>query len=259
MSDQIRDAGEAAQAMSKALRKRLGGGETDAVIDTNIYSFIGEGRIKADAKGAATQSHVDLVVGLAEQLRGQSERQFRAFEQRLMARLGDARVVAEAKALLAQAREFHKARVAELSAAMARAKADPANKTEAAQKRAAREELLATKKNELSELTSHENPDIEKVTAKQAEINWFAPDAYATPSAFKQAVAHGQRLKGAGGRRASTPLGGRAKLREAAGRLAADDPHGGRLREDAKLVEVQQRLLDIHASRARRPSRTRRR
>jgi hypothetical protein len=248
MSDQIRLAGEAAQAMSKALRERLGGAETDAVIDTNIYSFIGEGRIKAgagDAKGKAAQQQVDLVVGLAEQLRGQNEAQFKAFEQRLLGKLGDARVVAEAKTLLAQAREFHKARMAELGTAMAKAKADPANKTEAAQRRAAREELLATKKRELSELSAQQSPDLEKITAKQAEINWFAPDAYATPSAFKQAVAHGQRLKGAG-RSASEYTGPEvaAKLREAAGRLAPDDPHGSRLRDEAKLVEDQQRLLD---------------
>ena len=246
MAEQIRLAGEAAQAMSKALRARLGGGETDIVIDTNIYSFIGEGRIKpTDAAGKASQQQVDIVVGLAEQRRGQNEAQFKAFEQRLIARLGDPRVVAEAKALLAKAREFHQARVNELSAAMERAKADPANKTEAAQKRAAREELLTTKKNELSELSSRRPPEIEKITAKQAEINWFAPDAYATPSAFKQAVAHGQRLKGAG-RLASEYTGPEvaAKLREAAGRLAPDDPHAARLREDAKLVEDQQRLLD---------------
>ena len=88
-------------------------------------------------------------------------------------------------------------------------------------------------------------PNHEAIASKQAEINWFAPDAYATPSAFKQAVAHGQRLKGTG-RMAEEWTGSEvaAKLREAAGRLGADDPKAGKLRADAQLVEDQGRLLE---------------
>ena len=137
MSDQIKLAGEASQAMSEALRTRLGGGETDVVIDTNIYSFIGEGRVKpTDPKAKASQQQVDMVVGLAEQMRGQNEAQFKAFQERLAAKLGDPRVAAEAKALLAKAREFHDARVKELAGAMKTAKENPANATVAAQRRA---------------------------------------------------------------------------------------------------------------------------
>src|SRR5262249_34673356 len=38
MAAQIREAGEAARALADALRDRFGGRETDAVIDTNVYS-----------------------------------------------------------------------------------------------------------------------------------------------------------------------------------------------------------------------------
>ena len=245
MAEQIKNAGEAAKEMSKALRDRVGG-ETDVVIDTNIYSFIGEGRIKpTDPKARGAQQHVDMMVGLAEQLRGQSEKSFNEFVGRLKGRLKDPRFAKEVEALVGEARKFHDDRVQELKGAMDRAKADPANKTEAAQKRAAREELLKTKKDQLSELMNTDQPDIRKITEKQAEINWFAPDAYATPSAFKQAVAHGQRLKGSARASADwTPKEVATKLREAAGRLKPDDPQAAKLKADADLVDNQSRLLE---------------
>jgi ribosomal protein L17 len=245
MAEQIKNAGEAAKEMSKALRDRVGG-ETDVVIDTNIYSFIGEGRIKpTDPKARGAQQHVDVLVGLAEQMRGQSEKQFNEFVGRLKNRLKDPRFQTEMDALIGEAKEFHKDRVKEFSEAVDRAKANKDNKGDAAQKRAAREELLQTKKNELADLMNTDKPDVGKITRKQAEINWYAPDAYATPSAFKQAVAHGQRLKGSARASAEwTPKEVATKLREAAGRLKPDDPQAAKLKADADLVDSQSRLLE---------------
>src|SRR6185369_4191378 len=118
------------------------------------------------------------------------------------------------------AREFHNAREAEWSKALKDAKATHKGETEAAQQRVAREELLGQKKGELSKLLEGKPPNAAEIARKQAEINWFAPDAYATPSAFKQAVAHGQRLKGSA--RSTAEWTGNdvaAKLRESAGKL----------------------------------------
>ncbi|MEO8272455.1 MAG: hypothetical protein ABI620_00135 [Chloroflexota bacterium] len=245
IAEQVEQAAKAGQELADALRNRVGG-ETDAVIDTNIYSFIGEGRLASvDPKVKGAQAHVDLVTGLAEQLRGQGEASFKAFEQSLGKKLADPRVGAEAKALLGEAREFHKAREAEWATALKDAQAAHKGEGEAAQTRAAREALLAAKKGDLGKLLAGEPPNPAEIARKQAEINWFAPDAYATPSAFKQAVAHGQRLKGSARTAAEwTGADVAAKLREQAGKLAPDDPRGQKLRRDAGLAESQGNTLE---------------
>ena len=246
MGTQVKQAAEAAQRLSDALRGKVGG-ETDAKIDTNIYSFIGEGRVNtSDSAGKGAQQHVDQVVGLAEQMRGQSDAQFKAFEQRLQVAAADPRVQAEARKLLAEARAFHDARQAEWAEARAAAKQANPKDSPAAIERAARETLLAQKKGELGGLLSSPDPDFAAIAAKQSEINWFAPDAYATPSAFKQAVAHGQRLKGSA--RTAAEMSGTevaGKLRDAAGKLPADSPRAKQLARDAARVESQQRLLEM--------------
>ena len=246
MANQVKLSGEAAQRLSEALRAKVGG-ETDAQIDTNIYSFIGEGRVKAsDPKSQGAQQHVDTVVGLAEQLRGQGDQDFKRFEQRLGKAMGDPRAVTEAKQLLAEARKFHDARQAEWKAALAKAKATMPKEKPAVRERAAREALLGQKKGELGQLMGDPAPDFQKIAEKQAEINWFAPDAYATPSAFKQAVAHGQRLKGTATTAGEMPGADIAKrLREAAAKHPPDSPEAQRLTRDAARVESQQRLLDM--------------
>lgn len=248
MAEQIDRAAKASQELADALRVRVGG-ETDAVIDTNIYSFIGEGRVKPSdpaSKGAHAQQHVDVVVGLAEQMRGQSAAQFHAFEQSLVGSAGDPRVAAEARRVLGDAREFHDARQREWRTALADAGAPSEAKATEAQKRAARESILGSKKGELGPLTAGEPPNFEAIARKQSEINWFAPDAYATPSAFKEAVAHGQRLKGT----ARTAAEWKATevtsaLRDAAAKLPPDSPRAKALELEGGRVESQQRLLEM--------------
>lgn len=246
MAKQVEQAAKAAQELSDALRQRVGG-ETDAVIDTNIYSFIGEGRLKpSDPAAKAAQQHVDVVVGLAEQMRGQTDAQFKAFEKRLTEKAADPRVVAEAGRVLGQAREFHDARQAEWKQALSAAGAKTEAQATPAQQRAARDAILAAKKAELAGLLAHETPSFDAVARKQSEINWFAPDAYATPSAFKQAVAHGQRLKGSARTAAEWKAPEiAAKLRDAAKRLPPDHPRAQKLQLEANRVESQQRLLDM--------------
>jgi hypothetical protein len=247
IGDQVRKAAEAAKALSEALRTKLGGAETDAAIDTNIYSFIGEGRISPpDPAGKGAQQHVDLMVGLAEQLRGQNEQQFRDFEQRLGKKLQSGEVGAEAKQLLSDARAFHDARQGEWKTAREDARAKNPKAPKETIDRMAREELLGQKKGELGNLLAAPEPDYGAIMRKQAEINWFAPDAYATPSAFQQAVAHGQRLRGTA-KTAGEMSGAEVstKLREAAGKEPAGSPRAQKLARDAALVESQTRLLDM--------------
>lgn len=243
IAKQIEIAAEAAKALSDELRSRVGG-ETDALIDTNIYSFIGEGRIKPDAAGKAQQSHVDSMVGIAEQMRGQSPKEFQAFEKRLTDRAGDPRVAAEIKNIIGQAREFNQARQAEWKAAVKEAAGKNKSEPKAVQERVAREAILGEKKQQLADLMAAKPPNHDAIARKQAEINWFAPDAYATPSAFKQAVAHGQRLKGTAKSTAEwTGHDVAAKLRESAGKLAPDDPRAAKLKREASLAESQQSTL----------------
>ena len=112
--------------------------------------------------------------------------------------------------------------------------------------RRAREDLLGQKKAELGSLLAAPQPDYAAISGKQAEINRFAPDAYATPSAFKQAVAHGQRLRGSqrtAGEMTGAEVSG--KLRDAAAKLPPESPRAQKLARDAALVESQQRLLDM--------------
>jgi hypothetical protein len=246
MADQVEQAAKAAAELSEALRRKVNG-ETDAVIDTNIYSFIGEGRVKpVDAAGKAVQGHVDIMVGLAEQMRGQSDAQFNAFEKGLAARAGDPTVADAAKKIIGEAKTFHDNRQAEWKKALADAGTKANAKPTPEQSRKAREALLNEKKARLGDLMKGEPPNYRQIAEKQAEINWFAPDAYATPSAFKQAVAHGQRLKGTA-KATSEWTGGdiATKLRERAGRLPESDPRAQKLRADANRAESQQRLLDM--------------
>lgn len=246
LSQQVELAAEAAQKLSDELRGKVGG-ETDAVIDTNIYSFIGEGRVKpspGDAAGKGAQTHVDLMVGLAEQMRGQSNAEFKAFEKRLTEKVGDPRVQQEVKRIIGQAREFNQARQGEWKAAVAEAKSKAPNEPKAVQERIARDQILAAKKQELAGLLKTDAPNHDAIARKQSEINWFAPDAYATPSAFKQAVAHGQRLKGTAKSTAEwTGQDVAAKLRESAGKLKPDDPRAQQLKREASLAESQQSTL----------------
>ncbi len=247
MGEQVKLAAEAAVKLSEALRERVGGGETDAKIDTNIYSFIGEGRLKpVDPHSKAAQQHIDVVVGQAEQLRGQRDAQFEAFEQRMIKNAGDPRVADEVRRVVGEAREFRRGRDAEWQAALREAGVPANGKATPAQERIAREAILGVKKAELGNLLGGEPPNYGEIAKKQAEINWFAPDAYATPSAFKQAVAHGQRLKGTAttaARMTGPEVVG--KLREQARKLPEHDPRGQRLTKEANLVEQQQRLLDM--------------
>jgi hypothetical protein len=71
----------------------------------------------------------------------------------------------------------------------------------------ARDLLLAAKRRKLAELFGAPKPDLPAILRLQAEIRWFTPGAYATESAFTQAVQHGQARKGAG--RASAAAAGR--------------------------------------------------
>ncbi len=246
MARQVEDAARASQELADALRNRVGG-ETDIVIDTNIYSFIGEGRVKpTDPAARGAQQHVDVVVGLAEQMRGQTDAQFQAFEKRLLEGAKDPRVNDEARRVLGQAKEFHDARQGEWNRALAAEGVKPGQKPTPEQAGRAREKILAAKKSELSGLLGAATPSYDAVARKQSEINWFAPDAYATPSAFKQAVAHGQRLKGT-----ATPAaewtGGQVagKLREAAAKLPPEHPQAKQYLREAGRVESQQRLLEM--------------
>lgn len=246
MGDQVKLAAEAAQKLSDALRERVGG-ETDNKIDTNIYSFIGEGRLKpVDPRSRAAQQHVDVVVGLAEQLRGQRDSQVEAIERRLVGKAGDPRVAAEVRRVVGEAREFRGGRELEWQKALRDAGVPANGKPTPTQERIAREAILGAKKGELSSLLAGQPPNYEAIARKQSEINWFAPDAYATPSAFKQAVAHGQRLKGTA-RDAATmkAVDIAASLREKAAKLPEQDPRARRLESDARLVESQQRLLEM--------------
>jgi hypothetical protein len=247
MKKQIEQSAQAAKDLSDRLRKRTGGGETDIVLDTNVYSFIGEGRIApTDRAGQNAKAHVDMVVGLAEQMRGQSDAAFNRFQENLLKNAGDPRVVDEARKVLGQAKEFHDARQREWSDALKAAGAPNEAKATPEQKRTARDEILGRKKGELGGLVAGGAPNMDAVARKQSEINWFAPDAYATPSAFQQAVAHGQRLKGAA-KPAAEWKGAEVsgKLREAAAKLPKEHPQAKAYELEAGRVESQQRLLEM--------------
>lgn len=247
MKQQIEQSAQAAKDLSDALRKRIGGGETDIVIDTNVYSFIGEGRIvPTERAGQNAKGHVDMVVGLAEQMRGQSEATFNKFQEQLLKNAGDPRVVDEARKVLGQAKEFHDARQREWNDALKAAGAPNEAKATPEQKRIARDEILNRKKNELGGLVGGGPPNMDAVARKQSEINWFAPDAYATPSAFQQAVAHAQRLKGVA-KPAAEWKGAEvsSKLREAAAKLPPEHPQAKQYELEAGRVESQQRLLEM--------------
>src|SRR5262249_4246982 len=62
---------EAAVKFKEALRAEVGGQETDRAIDTNIYSFIGEGVLVPETPAErAGRADFDRITGLAEALRG---------------------------------------------------------------------------------------------------------------------------------------------------------------------------------------------
>ena len=255
IAEQIRTTGEAAKALAEALRRRFGGRETDAVLDTNVYSFIGEGKLlPIDPAGRASRGTVVREVGLAEQLRGMGSERFKQFEKTLLDKFKDTTGpgTAEAKQklqdMLAKAHEFYDARVSEQTAAEKKARDANHGAPDAAVKRIAREELVGAKKAELAELVAKAPPDLDAIALKQAEILWFEPDAYATSAAFDQAVAHGQRLRAA----ASTAQGIEPKSvvadkEAAAQQLEATKPDAAgtkAARSAADLAARQLRLLE---------------
>src|SRR5262249_39659372 len=176
---------------------------------------------------------------------GQGDAGFKAFEKSLIEKVGDPGVATEAKKMIGEAQDFAKARAKDLADAVKQAKIDHPGQSEAVQEARAKEKDPEAKKGQDANLTKGAPANLKEIAKKQAEINWFAPDAYATPSAFKQAVAHGQRLKGSA-RTAAEWKGSEvaAKLREQASKLPPDDPRAQKMQREAGLAESQGNTLE---------------
>jgi hypothetical protein len=207
----IDDASKAALAMSKVLRAATGG-ETDATIDTNVYAYIGEDdvHLKSDAD-RQQQADTSRVLGLAEQKRGMTPKQWGSFKDELrfptagktakgkmpeqlgVERAANAQMKKDLRKAEAMVGRLDKVRAT--AEEKARAKAPDATEAEIA--RMAREDVVKKKRAELAREMGRESPDLKKVLRLQSDILWFEPDAYASRAAIDQAVG-GQSMRAAG-------------------------------------------------------------
>jgi hypothetical protein len=201
IGEQIRVATEAAQRFRELLRQRIGGRETDVVIDTNVYAFIGEstgeGASNRDAIVASRPEDIraaserQVSVGLAETRRGMDEQQWGSFRERMLRDAGalPGRSREQARRDLDAADAFHDARQRDWAQA-ANELGLPPGTEDAAQRRQIRERILQQKQAELVRLAGDnaEHQHTARIIELRSEILWFEPDAYASAPSVDQAV-----------------------------------------------------------------------
>lgn len=207
----VAEASKAALMLSSELRAATGG-ETDATIDTNVYAYIGEDdvQLKGDAD-RQTQSDSSRVLGLAEQKRGMTAKQWSAFKNKLRfpttGKAAQQKSTAELDVQRAANAQMKKdlskaeALVSRLDKVRAtaekKAHANAPDASEAEIARTAREAVLKKKRSELAREMGKEPLNLKKVLRLQSDISWFEPDAYAARAAIDQAVG-GQTMRAAG-------------------------------------------------------------
>jgi hypothetical protein len=203
VGDQIRAAADAADYINRQLRERVQG-EPDRAIDTNVYSYIGEDRVRLDTPDLrARGSALEAEIGFAEAMRGLDAAQQQALRQAVEGRLtgGDPvtrQALADLQARMQAGRNTEAALRAEFerTQGVLRERFPDASPQEL--QVMTRDALLAEKKRVLADLFSSPNPDMVAILRVQAEIRWFAPDAYAGGAAFEYAVGFGQARRSAG-------------------------------------------------------------
>lgn len=246
LPDQLAESSRAALHFGELLRSAVVG-ETDAVIDTNVYAYIGEQSFAPrTARERRASAALSGEVGMAEQQRGQGAEQWAQFRARMEAELAAARspeAAAAQRQLLRQmerSEAYFAAREAERSAAEARVRQENPGASDAVVVRRARESLVAEKRARLAELATAQPPNFAEVARLQSEILWFEPEAYATGAAFEQAVAHGQSLRAAGSETTRTAIDEqRARLEELRGATPRDEAAIRRAEVDLAHLERQ--------------------
>ncbi|MBE7519801.1 MAG: hypothetical protein HS107_11225 [Thermoflexaceae bacterium] len=250
LAGQLNESSRASLRFAELLRTALGG-ETDAIIDTNVYAYIGEQSFAArTARERRAEAALAGEVGMAEQIRGLGPEQWSRFRSRLEAELAAARspeAAAAQRALLRQmerAEAFFAARETERTAAETQARQENPGAPAAVVARIAREQIVAAKRERLAELAAAQPPNFAEIARLQSEILWFEPEAYATRSAFEQAVAQGQALRAAGAESGSEALREnigqqRARLEELRSASPRDEAAIRRAEEDLAYLERQ--------------------
>ena len=193
-------ADEASKALKEALREQIGGQETDLAIDTNVYSFIGEGVLvpKTEAERTA-RADFDRVTGFAELIRGGGEARLNDLVNQVKKGMGgDRAAIDHLKDLAKRAKEFVAERNQEHADALKEVRKKHGKTPEATEKRLVRDKILADKKQKLREAAAAKPPDIGAILRLQSEILWFEPDAYATRASIDQAVKLAQAMRSAG-------------------------------------------------------------
>ncbi|HEX3277270.1 MAG TPA: hypothetical protein VHR40_02015, partial [Thermoleophilaceae bacterium] len=194
IADQIRAAADAAEFINQRLRERLGG-EPDRALDTNVYSYIAEDRVSLGTPELrARAGALEAEIGLAEARRGVDPATWAALEKAIADKLkGSDPITRQALADLQARLQAGIAMEAALRAEMERVQATlreggvPPDQLPVQ----ARDALLASKKRDLAKLFEAKDPDMIKILRLQAEIRWFAPDAYASGAAFEYTVGFG--------------------------------------------------------------------
>lgn len=246
LQEQLAESSRASLRFGELLRRAVGG-ESDAVIDTNVYAYIGEQSFAPRTAGERrTSAALAGEVGMAEQRRGQGAEQWAQFRARMEAELAAARspeAAAAQRQLLRQmerAEAYFAAREAERTAAEARVRQENPGASDAVVTRMAREAIVAQKRERLAELAAAQPPNFAEVARLQSEILWFEPEAYATGAAFEQAVAHGQSLRAAGSETTRTAIDEqRARLEELRAATPRDEAAIRRAEEDLAYLERQ--------------------
>lgn len=201
IADQIRAAADAAEFINRKLRERLGGAP-DHALDTNIYSYIGEDRVRLDTPELrARAGALEAEIGLAEARRGVDPATWDALQKAISGQLAGSDPMS--RQALADLNQRMQAGIATERALAAELERTQATLREAGVREdqiavQARDAILAGKKRQLADLFAAENPDMIRILRLQAEIRWFAPDAYASGAAFDYAVGVGQARRAAG-------------------------------------------------------------
>ncbi len=251
LAEQLAESSRASLRFAELLRAAAGG-ETDTTIDTNVYAYIGEQSFAArTARERRAEAALAGEVGMAEQIRGQGREQWTRFRARMEAELAAARspeAAAAQRRLLQQlerAEAFFTARETERTTAEARVRRESPGAADAVVARMAREQIVAAKRERLAELAAAQPPNFAEIARLQSEILWFEPEAYATRSAFEQAVAHGQSLRAAGAESGSEAVRGsidqqRARLEEL--RAASPRDEAAIRRAEVDLAHLERQL-----------------
>ena len=201
VADQIRASADAAEFINAKLREKLGG-EPDRALDTNVYSYIAEDRVRLDTPELRARSGaLEAEIGLAEARRGVDQATWAALEKAIADRLpgrdkASQRALADLRARMEAGAATERVLRAEMERVQATLREAGVPADQLAVK--ARDALLAAKKRQLAELFDAKSPDMIAILRLQAEIRWFAPDAYASGAAFEYTVGFGQQRRSAG-------------------------------------------------------------